>query len=192
MLEATVPLLTTWQNFYVIIGSSAAGLTGLMFVVITLNTGSSMRRSGETTAAFGTPNVVHFCAALLIAATLSAPWQVLWNVSILLGLCGLSGVVYIIIVIRRTRRQESYLPVLEDWLWHTAFPLVSYTAFIVAAIVLPSDPTPILFVIGASTVLLLFIGIHNAWDSVTYIAIERSQHQDKSQETNNQTTCNNN
>ena len=28
--------LTTWQNFYTIIGSAAATLTGLMFVVVTL------------------------------------------------------------------------------------------------------------------------------------------------------------
>ena len=33
--EATVPLLTIWENFYVIIGTAAATLTGLMFVVIT-------------------------------------------------------------------------------------------------------------------------------------------------------------
>src|SRR5260221_1893388 len=30
----------------------------------------------------------------------------------------------------------DYQPVLEDWLWHTVFPLVSYTALLVAAIVL--------------------------------------------------------
>ncbi|MEP6993322.1 MAG: hypothetical protein ABI968_02285 [Acidobacteriota bacterium] len=28
-------------------------------------------------------------------------------------------------------------------------------------------------VIGATTLLLLFIGIHNAWDTVTYIALDR-------------------
>jgi hypothetical protein len=29
------------------------------------------------------------------------------------------------------------------------------------------------FVIAATALLLLFIGIHNAWDTVTYIAVER-------------------
>jgi hypothetical protein len=32
-----------------------------------------------------------------------------------------------------------------------------------------------LFVIAAATMLLLFIGIHNAWDLVTYTAFEHSQ-----------------
>jgi len=177
-----VPLLTTWQNFYVIIGSSAGALIGLMFVVITLIAGTRMRRSSEPIAAFGAPNVVHFCAALLVAALLCAPWQALWNASLLLGLCGLGGVTYVVIVLRRVRRQSDYAPVLEDWLWHTVFPLVSYTALIVAAILLPGNPAPALFVTGAATLLLLFIGIHNAWDTVTYVVIELSQPENKSQD----------
>src|SRR5437588_6053536 len=178
--EAAVSPLAAWQNFYVIIGSSAASLTGLMFVVITLIAGARVRGSSGGLAAFGSPTVVHFGIALLVAAILSAPWQVLWNASLLLGLCGLGGVTYVVIVVRRARRQTDYQPVLEDWLWHTALPLVSYTALVVAAVVLPSNPVPVLFVIGAATILLLFIGIHNAWDSVTYVTIVRSQLENKS------------
>ncbi len=184
MQEAVLSPLATWQNFYVIIGSAAATLTGLMFVVVTLFAGVRVRVSSpsEAFATFNTPNVVHFGAALLVAAILSAPWQALWNAGLLLGLSGLGGVTYVVIVLRRARRQTDYQPVLEDWLWHTLFPLVSYTALVVAAIVLPGNPAPALFVIGAGTVLLLFIGIHNAWDNVIYIAIELSRPQNKSQD----------
>jgi len=174
--------LTTWQNFYVIIGSAAAALTGLMFVVITLIAGVRQRRSSESVGAFGTPTVVHFCLALLVAAILSAPWQALWNAGLLLGLCGLGGVTYVVIVVWRVRRQTDYQPVLEDWLWHTVLPLVSYTALLVAAIVLPGNPAPALFVTGAVTVLLLFTGIHNAWDNVIYIAVDLSRPENKSQD----------
>ena len=181
MQEAAVSPLTTWQNFYVIIGSSAGALTGLMFVVITLIAGARMRRSSGSVAAFGTPTVVHFCVALLVAAILSAPWQALWNAALLLGISGLGGMTYVVIVIRRARRQTDYQPVLEDWLFHTVLPLVSYTALVVAAILLPGYPALALYVIGAVTVLLLFIGIHNAWDTVTYVAITRLESQGKSQ-----------
>ena len=83
--------LTTWQNFYTIIGSAAATLTGLIFVVVTLIAGVRVRMSSpsEAFATFNSPNVMHFCLALLVAAILSAPWQTLWNASLLLGLCGL-------------------------------------------------------------------------------------------------------
>ncbi|MEO8954839.1 MAG: hypothetical protein ABI396_15480 [Ktedonobacteraceae bacterium] len=182
MQEAAVSPLTTWQNFYVIIGAAAGTLTGLMFVVITLIAGTQVRRSGGTIAAFGTPTVVHFCLALLVAALLSAPWHVLWNVGLLLGLVGLGGVTYVVIVARRAGRQTTYKPVLEDWLWHMIFPLVSYTALLVAAILLESNPVPALFAISAATVLLLFISIHNAWDTVTYIIVEYAQPENKSQD----------
>jgi hypothetical protein len=89
--EAAVSLLTTWEIFYVIIGSSAAELTGLMFIVITLIAGTRERRSGEALAAFGTPTVVHFCVALAVAAILSAPWQALWVPGLLVGFTGLGG-----------------------------------------------------------------------------------------------------
>src|SRR5216684_3829789 len=175
--EAVVSFLITWQNFYVITGSAAATLTGLMFVVISLIVGSRARVSPASggIAAFSTPTVVHFGAALLISAILNAPWPALWNAGLLLGLSGLGGVTYVVIVVRRTRRQTDYQPVLEDWLWYTAFPLVSYTALVVAAIVLPGNPALALFGTGAVTVLLLFTGIHNSWDAVTYVVIARSQ-----------------
>jgi hypothetical protein len=149
--------------------------------VVTLIAGTRTPRTSESVAAFGTPTVVHFCSALLVAAILTAPWQALWNASLLLGLCGLAGVTYAIIVVRRARRQSTYQPVLEDWLWHTVFPLVSYTAFVVAAFLLPVNPIPTLFGVGAATVLLLFIGIHNSWDTVTY-TIENSEPDNGSQD----------
>jgi len=177
MQEAVLSPLATWQNFYMIIGAAAATLTGLMFVVATLIAGVRVRASspGEAFATFNTPNVWHFGIALLVAAVLSAPWQALWQASALLGLCGLGGVSYVVIVLRRVRRQTDYQPVLEDWLWHTVLPLVSYSALLVAALLLPSHPAPALYIIAAATVLLLFIGIHNAWDNVTYIALELAQ-----------------
>jgi hypothetical protein len=180
--EAAVSPLTTWQNFYVIIGTASAALTGLMFVVITLIAGSRMQRSSEAVNAFGSPTVVHFCLPLLVAAIIIAPWQALWNAGLLLGLTGLGGVGYVFIVVRRTRRQTDYQPVLEDWLGHVVFPLVSYTTIAVAAILLPGNPTPALFGTGAATLVLLFTGIHNAWDTVTYVAFMESQSENKGQD----------
>ena len=171
MQEAAVLPLPTWQNFYVITGTAAATLTGLMFVAMTLTARVRNRKSNETLGTFASPTVVHFCTVLLVAAILSAPWQALWNASLLLGLTGFGGVTYAVIVVLRARRQSDYQLVLEDWLWYTAFPIVSYIAFFVAAILLPVNPAPALFVIAAATLVLLFTSIHNAWDTVTYLAV---------------------
>jgi hypothetical protein len=168
-------LLTPWATFYTIVGSAAATLTGLMFVVITLVTGARARRPDVGIATFSTPSVVHFCGALAVAAILGAPWHVLWHAGLLVGLSGLVGLAYSGVIVRRIRRQDDYRPVLEDWLWHVVFPLVSYVALVVSAMVLPGNPGETLFIIGAATMLLLFIGIHNAWDNVTYIVTDLVQ-----------------
>ena len=174
-----MPQLTEWESFYVIVGSSAAALTGLMFVVITLIADLEAQRSGGALAAFGTPTVVHFCAALIVSATLSAPWHSLTRLAVALGMCGVWGVVYGLIVVRRARRQSTYKPVFEDWLWHTALPLAAYTALLLAAIVLPRDPEPCLFVVAGAVLSLVLIGIHNSWDTVTYLALSQREGQDK-------------
>jgi hypothetical protein len=168
--------LNGWESFYVIIGSSAGALTGLQFVVITLiadvrrGTGPS---NAESIAAFGTPTIVHFCMALLLSAILSAPWDRLSYVGFAVAATGVSGLVYGAIVVRRARRQTEYQPVFEDWLWHAALPVLTYVAILAAGVMLGRHVTGALFAIAAASLVLVFIGIHNAWDAVTYITVTR-------------------
>src|SRR5207244_3875000 len=75
------------------------------------------------------------------------------------------------IVLGRARRQRGYKPVFEDWLWHTMLPLIAYAAMLVAGIALLRETAGVLFVIGFATLLLIFIGVHNAWDTVTYLTV---------------------
>jgi hypothetical protein len=173
--QGVLPPLVDWQNFYIIIGSSGAALTGLQFVVMTLSAEINVRGGGSVVDAFSTPTIVHFCAVLFISAILSAPWSVLSRVGFALGVCGVAGLVYAVIVIIRMWRQTVYAPVLEDWTFHAVLPLLAYAALLVAAVVLERDLATILFVIGGSALLLLFIGIHNAWDAVVFIASLRGQ-----------------
>src|SRR6266705_3319526 len=173
----TVSPFSAWENFYVIIGSSAAALTGLQFVVVVLGAEARSMRHPEV-GAFGTPTVVHFCAVLLMSAILSVPWRAVSSAGLALGAVGAAGIMYTAVVIRRALRQKHYVPVLEDWLWHCTFPLIAYVTLLVAALLLRRDPPRCLLVIGATALLLLFIGIHNAWDAVTYIAMQQPQHRE--------------
>ena len=177
MEEAARSPLVAWESFYVIVGSSGAALTGLQFVVMALIAESRRPSTGREISAFGTPTVIHFCAVLLVSAIVSAPWHSLSNVALALGACGFAGVAYGVIVIGRAGRQTGYQPVLEDWLWHAVLPLVAYALVLIAAILLTRHPQRPLFLIALAALLLLFIGIHNAWDTITYFAISSSQKQ---------------
>jgi len=183
MSETVLSPLAAWQNFYVIIGTAAATLTGLLFVVITLVSGALERVSSPLSGVrvFNSPNVRHFAVALLIAALLSAPWPALWPAGLLVGLAGLWGVISVFIVLWEVRHRLSYRLVLSDWLWYTLIPLIAYTALLVAGILLPIAAALALFVIAAAMLLLVSMGIRNAWDLVTYMLIEFPQSQNKSQ-----------
>jgi hypothetical protein len=179
MQEAAISPLARWENFYVIIGSSAGALTGLQFVVIALIAENRVAGSMREIRAFGSPTIIHFCASLLISALLSAPWNTLFGAGMALAICGAVGVIYAIQTIRHARLSTGYKPDAEDWIWYVIGPLALYLAWTASAVLLAWNHTSALFAIAAIALLLLLLGIHNAWDSITYIAIEHSRSKDK-------------
>jgi hypothetical protein len=160
--------LVEWDSFYVIVGSAAGALIGLQFVVLTLIAERPPLRVAEAGAAFATPTIVHFGTALLLSALLRAPWHAITPVAALCGLVGLSGLAYTMIVARRMRAQTTYQPDFEDWLFHTLLPLAGYAVLALSAFAAPFHTHEALFCVGAAALLLLFIGIHNAWDAIAY------------------------
>jgi hypothetical protein len=181
-----VSLLHSWQNFYMIMGTAAATLTGLMFVVTTLIAGIETHEStlNAAVSAFNTPIVMHFCSVLLLAGIFSAPWQTLTSVSLLLGLLSLGMAFYMIIVMRRMLRVPDYRSTLEDWSWYFVLPFLAHVALVVAAWQLTNNSMTAFYIIGAAMILVLLVGIRNAWDMVTFLAIERShaENRNKSKE----------
>jgi hypothetical protein len=181
MIDTVVPTLREWESYYVIVGSSAGALTGLQFVVLTLITDAgALRGTSETLSAFSSPNVVHFCVALLLSAVLSMPWHGLAPVGVLVAIVGAGGLLYSLNVLRIARRQRDYKPVLEDWIWHAGLPILAYAACIHAGTQLPRSPEGPAYIVAVATLLLVFIGIHNAWDTVTYVTLQRMQERERS------------
>jgi len=161
--------LAGWENFDVIVGSSAGGLIGLQFVVITLLAG---RPAGpgqaQARSAFAAPTIVPFGAVLLVAADISAPWRSLGGAAVLWGLLGLTGVIYTLLVARRMGAKTTCKHEFEDWLCHAILPVASYAALILFAPAVRGHASGAMFGVAAASLVLLFIGIHNAWDAATY------------------------
>jgi hypothetical protein len=164
-----MPELSAWTNFYVVVGSAAAGLIGLQFVVMTLIANLPIRRgNAQAGDAFSTPTVAHFAVVLFLSAAGCAPWDRIIGMAALWGVVGVSGIVYVVIVALRMRSQTAYRAVFEDWLFHALLPLLSYTTLAASACLAFGDPRTSLFLVAAAALLLLFTGIHNAWDIIRY------------------------
>ena len=175
MVETALPQLAAWETFYLIVGTAGGALTGLMFVVVALGA-DSRSIAGETdVSVFGTPTIVHFCVVLLVSSLVSAPFRHPVPLAGCLGATAVAGLAYVGSVVRLAGKKTAYQPVFEDWLWHAALPPVRYLGLLISAVMLPRSLGNALFGVGAVAVLLLFIGIHNAWDAATWMAIQRRQ-----------------
>ena len=171
-----VNLMGEWQNFYVVVASAAAGLTGLQFVVMALIADIPLARNDlQAGEAFASPTIVHFGMVLLLAAVLVMPWHGAQEASLIWGIIGLVGIVFTLVVARRMRGQKGYKPVFEDWLFRVLTPLTGYCLLAAAAGVARVSVRASLFVVAAVMLLLLFIGIHNAWDNVTYLVFVKKR-----------------
>ncbi|MBV8550965.1 MAG: hypothetical protein JOY54_06665 [Acidobacteriaceae bacterium] len=170
MNHITPAALTSWQNFYEIVGSSAGALTGLQFVVITLVTQTRSAGSMRDIHAFGTPTVIHLCTALLISAVMAAPWQTLVSLAVCLAAFGVAGIGYSFRVFWHARK-AAYRADVEDWVWYLAFPLLAHLALVGAAVLIWWNVGWALAVVAGDAVMFLLLGVHNSWDTVTFIAV---------------------
>ena len=168
-------LFPAWETFYIVLGSAAGALTGLMFVVVALIADAGVGTE-DAVHAYATPTVVHFSGVLVLSMILVVPWATVFQLLVALAVFGAAGIGYMLIVLRRALRQTSYEPVFEDWLFYTALPIAAYLTVLVGSWLLRQQRTTAgLFVTAAGSVLLLCVGIRNAWDNVIYIAIGRRE-----------------
>lgn len=166
-------LLAGWDNFYVIVGSAAAGLTGLTFVVIALvRDARRVRPSGLR--AFVTPTIVHFSGVLALAAFLSMPHLYALPLSAGFLVAGAAGLIYSISIGRGIAGQQGYEAVWEDWIWNVIAPFLSYALLLGVAGTIWYWPGPSLYAVAFALLIMLFAGIHNAWDIAVWMTMSNS------------------
>ncbi len=170
MLDWSPSVFRPWNEFYVLVGTAAASLTGLMFVVITLVASVRTPSTRRGIATFSTPTVVQFCAALGVSAILDAPWPTTLCAAAMIAAGSLACLTYAMRILLSTGvTREDYQPDLEDRIFYQWLPPAVYFILFASAVALPFAPRPTLFAIAGIAFALLFIGIHNAWDVVTYV-----------------------
>ena len=165
--------MSGWDNFYVMIGSAAGALLGLTFVVIAL-AADSKPTSYRGLRAFISPTIGHFSTVLALAGFMLVPGHTRMSLSCGFGLVGTVGLIYSIVTGMHMRQiRANYVPVMEDWLWHVLFPLLTYASLLIIADLVLHAPGVSLYAIAGALTLFLFIGVHNAWDVATSISLRK-------------------
>ena len=161
-----------WENYYLLIGSAAGALIGLMFVVTTLTAGIDASRVSRGAKVYITPIVFHFSVVLIVSAISAVPEIPLPAVGVLLASCAAIGIVYSAATtarLSRTRWEDP--PARSDKWFYGILPTIAYLGLAGAAgaVWLASTSRIASYAVGATMLVLLLIGIRNAWDLATSI-----------------------
>lgn len=166
--------LSEWESFYVITGSSAGALTGLMFVVVALAAERIQRQQSDGVGAFSTPTVVHFSLVLLIASLMSMPGHSVLSLTLCIGGCAAAGLTSSGRAGLRMKKVAGYTPETEDWAFHVILPLASYGVLLVSAFLIGTAQEFALILVAIGVLALIFIGIHNAWDVAVFLVTQHA------------------
>jgi hypothetical protein len=162
-------LLETWHEFYLLTGTAGLTLSGLLFVVVSFGARIVADHAATGVRAFVSPNAVHFTAVLVVAAVLLIPDAPRPLVGAFLCGGGLACLAYLACAKVHQRWRENGLGAL-DWVWFVGLPSFSYVVLLLSGIGVLLRADPSMFGIAFSVVLLIVIGIRNAWDLVLWMA----------------------
>jgi hypothetical protein len=162
-----------WETYYLMIGSSAAALIGLLFVVVTL-AGESKQPAAEVgSRTFVTPTVFHFGTIVVICSATLMPGLPPHLMALTTGVVAFLGLIYAGIVISRMVRRRVQVPHWSDPVYYGALPGLAYLWLIASAAAFWSGSRLGPYGIAVGSLALLLIGIRDAWDLATWLAFHR-------------------
>jgi len=169
-----MPDLAQWHDFFVLIGSASATLVGLMFVAASTGAGVFTSEHQVGIHSFLSPTVVHFSAVLIVCLFATFPTQNRVLFSVVQACVGVTGLIYSVVVSHRMFKHGIIATIdLADRLWYVVLPMGIYLLMIAAGASLWQRSGFSLEILATALVLLMLIGIRNAWDMTVWIIDRR-------------------
>jgi hypothetical protein len=161
-----------WQNFYLLVGGASATLVGLMFVAISLGSNLFTKQNIVSLETFVSPTLIHFVYVLITSAVVLIPTVTTTVLSILLLLVGLISLGLTIKAVpymhgQYRKRQAD----MTDWVWYFLIPSASYLLYVGTGVALLKGVSQAVDGLAWASVLLLVVGIRNAWDLVVTMVL---------------------
>ena len=169
-------MLAAWETFYLVVGTSAGALVGVMFIVATLTAEITLDQINRGTTIYQNPTVFHFGVIVAVSAMALVPEHLLPVIAVLTGFIAIGGLAYAGVTLRRiSEPYDFYQATNWDRLFFGFLPGLSYLLMLGGAIAVFWTPEIAAETIGAGTLLLLLVSIRNAWDVATFaVRIARS------------------
>jgi hypothetical protein len=168
--------LAPWQNFYLLTGTAAATLIGLMFVAITFGSTFVTVKNVDTARAFLDPTLTHFVQVLLTACLLVIPIMsplVLGGVLVGMGLFRMTALVRIYRHMKSAQKEANDIE-LSDWLTGIIIPFLAHAALLASGGAFLMGRT-LLGLVAAVTIVVLLNGLYGAWELMVWMALARAR-----------------
>jgi len=169
MQGSAAELFHVWHEFYLLVGTAAATLVGLMFVSASIGSSVFSERHRIALQAFISPTVVNFAAVLFICIGVMIPSQTWLSLGLLLAGGAVAGLIYAGRVWVQMFVRHSFHVDIIDRMFYATVPLVGYLLVLAAGILLLLRLRWSAEVTAAALVVLMFAGVRNAWDMTTWI-----------------------
>jgi hypothetical protein len=168
----TGPMFADWENYYLMVGPSAAALIGLVFVVVTLTAGRDREQVERGKRLYTSPIVWHLAVVVVLSGCASAPTiTARWfgAVSGGLGLLGIGIGIRNAIGIARVPISGEENNLFDVW-WYGIVPALAYVGLTAAAVLVFVGNQWGPSAVAAALMGLLLVSIHAEWDLVTFLA----------------------
>jgi hypothetical protein len=166
--------MQSWHDFFLLTGTAAATLLGLVFVAASIAATIPNEKLGDEKARqlWVLPIVWAFIRVLVVSALGVIPGQTAAGFGyILLGLAilDLGRMVRIALGMREVHRFVERLS-LGDWWWYVGYPVVSTLVLAASGLALARGFSFPVQLLAAGLLGHLVVGVHNAWELADWLA----------------------
>lgn len=172
---AFAAVAATWQSFYLLVGTAAATLIGLMFVAVTFGASLMTAESSPSARAWLNPPFAHFVTVLFVACVMASPATSALPISGALLVIPLSRALALVRVYRHMREAHAKYSDLElsDWISGVALPLACYLALLATGAAFVRGYAAAFAGLAVVTVVILLLGVYGAWELLLWLAQTR-------------------
>ena len=165
-----------WQTFYVLVGTAAATLVGLMFVAVTFGSSIVRRETSETARSFIDPTFTHFVQVLFVACLVVIPTMRPRLLGALLLTVSALRFADLVRVHRHMRRAQKVHHDIElsDWVTGVVVPVVCYVLQGAAGLGFIRGHDGAFTTLAIATISILMLGAFGAWELMLWMALTRA------------------
>jgi hypothetical protein len=167
----------SWQNFYLLSGTAAATLIGLMFVAVTFGSSLVGAQSTASARSFIDPPFYHFVYVLVAACLVAIPAMtapVLGVVVLAISVLRTAALIRIHRHMREAHRKFGDIE-LSDWLSGIVIPLVCYLVLGASGAGFLAGYRAAFNGLALATLGALLLGIFGAWELMIWMALTRAR-----------------